>query len=480
VLDAVRQAVEVARAAGADYADARWVAEDNESLTVKNQEMEGIDRSASDGLGVRVLVGGYWGFAATARSEDPAELERAARLAVEIARAASRLPREPVRLADVEPITATWETPIQEDPFAVPLEEKVSLLMEASRRMQQVRGMSFGEASLDFYRKRSAFASSEGASIEQTITHSGGGIEATAIGDGELQRRSFPNSFRGHLAAAGYEHIRALGLVQETERVASEAVELLTASDCPGEETTLILDSQQMVLQVHESVGHPIELDRVLRMEEAFAGTSFLAPDDRGRLRYGSEHVSITADATLAGGLGTFGYDDEGVPAQRVPIVEAGLFRDFMSSRETAAILGERSNGTMRADGWQNLPLIRMTNVSLEPGDGTLAELIGDTKDGIFMSTNTSWSIDDKRVNFQFGCEIARRIKDGRLTELYRNPNYTGITTEFWGSCDAVCGPDEWTLWGTPNCGKGQPGQVARTGHGTAPARFRGVRVGVR
>jgi TldD protein len=480
VLDVARQAVEVARAAGADYSDARWVSEENESLTVKNQEMEGIDRSSSNGIGIRVLSGGYWGFAATARAQDEAELERTARLAVEIARAAARLPRDPVRLAEVEPVTGTWETAVQEDPFAVPLEEKVALLMEASRRMQDVRGLSFAEAMLDFYRKRSAFASSEGAAIEQTITHSGGGIEATAIGDGELQRRSFPNSFRGHISAAGYEHIRALGMLEETDRVATEAVELLEAADCPGEETTLVLDSQQMVLQVHESVGHPIELDRVLRMEEAFAGTSFLSPEDRGRLRYGSEHVSITADATLAGGLGTFGYDDEGVPAQRVPIVERGLFRDFMSSRETAAVLDERSNGTMRADGWQNLPLIRMTNVSLEPGEGTLAELIGDTKDGIFMSTNTSWSIDDKRVNFQFGCEIAWRIKDGKLAELYRNPNYTGITTEFWGSCDAVCGPEEWTLWGTPNCGKGQPGQVARTGHGTAPARFRAVRVGVR
>jgi len=480
VLDVARQAVEVARAAGADYSDARWVSEENESLTVKNQEMEGIDRSSSNGIGIRVLSGGYWGFAATARAQDEAELERTARLAVEIARAAARLPRDPVRLAEVEPVTGTWETAVQEDPFAVPLEEKVALLMEASRRMQDVRGLSFAEAMLDFYRKRSVFASSEGAAIEQTITHSGGGIEATAIGDGELQRRSFPNSFRGHISAAGYEHIRALGMLEETERVATEAVELLEAADCPGEETTLVLDSQQMVLQVHESVGHPIELDRVLRMEEAFAGTSFLSPEDRGRLRYGSEHVSITADATLAGGLGTFGYDDEGVPAQRVPIVERGLFRDFMSSRETAAVLDERSNGTMRADGWQNLPLIRMTNVSLEPGEGTLAELIGDTKDGIFMSTNTSWSIDDKRVNFQFGCEIAWRIKDGKLAELYRNPNYTGITTEFWGSCDAVCGPEEWTLWGTPNCGKGQPGQVARTGHGTAPARFRAVRVGVR
>jgi TldD protein len=479
MLEVVRHAVEAARAAGADYSDARWVVEENEALTVKNQEMEGIDRSLSEGVGIRVLKDGYWGFAATGGTAAD-DVAGAASLAVDIARAASRLPREPVRLAEVEPVTDRWETRVQEDPFAVSLEEKVALLMEASRRMQGVKGLAFAEAMLDFYRKRQAFASTEGAAIEQTITHSGGGIEATAIGDGELQRRSFPNSFRGHLAAAGYEHIRSLGLVEESERVGSEAVELLSATDCPSEETTVILDGQQMVLQVHESVGHPIELDRVLGMEEAYAGTSFLKPDDRGRLRYGSPHVTITADATLSTGLGSFGYDDEGVPAQRSVVVEEGTFRDFVSSRETAAVLGDRSNGTMRADGWQNLPLIRMTNINLLPGDGTLAELIGDTKDGIFMSTNTSWSIDDKRVNFQFGCEIAWRIRNGKLTEMYRNPNYTGITTDLWGSCDAVCGPDEWTVWGTPNCGKGQPGQVARVGHGTAPARFRDVRVGVR
>ena len=479
MLDVVRQTVETARSAGADYADVRWVSEEDESLSVKNQEMEGVDRSLSEGVGIRVLAGGYWGFAATARTGEE-DLATAARMAVEIARAASRLPRDPVRLAETEPVTDTWETAVAEDPFTVPLEEKVSLLMEASRRMQSVRGLSFAETNLDFYRRRTAFASSEGAAIEQTVTHSGGGIEATAIGDGELQRRSFPNSFRGHISAAGYEHIRTLGLVEESERVATEAVELLSAPDCPSEETTLILDSQQMVLQVHESIGHPIELDRVLRMEEAYAGTSFLSVEDRGKLRYGSEHVTVTADATLPGGLGTFGYDDEGVPAQRVTIIEGGAFRDFVSSRETAAVLGEGSNGTMRADGWQNLPLIRMTNINLEPGEGTLPELIGDTKDGIFMSTNTSWSIDDKRVNFQFGCEIAWRIRNGKLAEMYRNPNYTGITTEFWGSCDAVCGREDWTVWGTPNCGKGQPGQVARVGHGTAPARFRGVRVGVR
>jgi len=479
VQDIVDVAVERATSEGADYADARFVTEETESLTVKNQEMEGIDRSRSQGVGIRVLVGGYWGFAATARTS-PEEIARAAALAVAVARAAARLPGDPVRLAGVEPVRATWSSPMQQDPFAVPLEEKVALLMEASRKMQEVKGVTFGEAGIDLYRRDTVFASSEGAFIDQTVVHTGAGIEATAIGDGEMQRRSFPNSFRGHIAAAGWEHVPPLSLVEEAERIGTEAVELLAAKDCPSDVTTLILDSGQMALQIHESIGHPIELDRVLKMEEAFAGTSFLDPGDRGELRYASDKVSITADGTLSGGLGSFGFDDEGVAAQRVPVIVDGIFQDFISSRETAAVLGGASNGTMRADGWQNLPLIRMTNISIESGDGTLEEIVGDTKDGILMTTNQSWSIDDKRVNFQFGCELAWGIKDGKRTELYRNPNYTGITTEFWRSCDAVAGREEWLLWGTPNCGKGQPIQTARVGHGASPARFRGVQVGVR
>jgi TldD protein len=479
VLEVAGQAVDAARTAGADYADARVVREDSESLTVRNQEMEGIDRSSSEGIGIRVLVGGYWGFAATARMEE-AEIARTARAAVAIARAASRLPREPVKLAEVEPVTGAWHSQMQEDPFAVSLEEKIALLMEATRRMQQVKGLAFAEGGIDLYRRRTYLATSEGTGIEQTIVDSGAGIEGTTIGEGEMQRRSYPNSFRGHIAAAGWEHIAKLGLVEEAERTATEAVELLSAKDCPSEVTTLVIDSGQVELQVHESIGHAVELDRVLGMEEAYAGSSFVRPEDRGKLRYASPLVSITADATLAGGLGSFGWDDEGVPAQRIPIIVDGVFQDFISSRETASVLGLPSSGAMRADGWQNLPLVRMTNISIEPREGSLADIVGDTKDGIFMATNTSWSIDDKRVNFQFGCEIGWRIKDGNLTEMYRNPNYTGITTEFWSSCDAVGGREEWTLWGTPNCGKGQPEQTARVGHGASPARFRNVQVGVR
>ena len=479
MLHVAKEAVEAARAAGAHYADARFVHEDSESITVRNQEMEGIDRATSEGVGVRVLVDGYWGFAATARPEG-AEIARTAALAVEIARAAARLPREPVKLTEVEPVTGTWASPFQDDPFNVSLEEKVALLMEATRRMQEVDGLAFAEGGIDLYRVRTSFASSEGSAIEQTVLHSGAGLDATAISEGELQRRSYPNSFRGHIAAAGWEHIAKLGLIEEAERTATEAVELLSAADCPSEVTTLVLDSGQMELQVHESIGHAVELDRVLGMEESYAGSSFVSPGDRGKLRYASDLVSITADATIPGGLGSFGWDDEGVPAQRVPIIVDGTFQDFISSRETAGAIGGTSTGAMRADGWGNIPLIRMTNINIEPGEGSLADIIGDTKDGIFMATNQSWSIDDKRVNFQFGCEIAWSIKAGKLTQMYRNPNYTGITTEFWRSCDVVGGREDWTLWGTPNCGKGQPAQTARVGHGTSPARFRNVQVGVR
>ncbi|HYZ12059.1 MAG TPA: TldD/PmbA family protein [Actinomycetota bacterium] len=479
MLDVAKQAVDAAMAAGADYADGRVVTDESESLTVRNQQMEGIDRSRSEGIGIRVLVNGYWGFAATARLA-PDQIDRTGTLAVEIARAAARLPMDPIRLAEIEPASGTWHSPMQEDPFHVPLEEKVALLMEATRRMQEVKGLAFAEGGIDLFRRQTWLATSEGTAVDQASVHSGGGIEATAIGDGEMQRRSFPNSFRGHIAAAGWEHIQKLGLIEEAERTGTEAVELLSAPQCPTEVTTLVIDSGQMELQIHESIGHAVELDRVLGMEEAFAGSSFVRPDDRGRLRYASDLVSITADASLPGGLGSFGWDDEGVPAQRLPIIVDGVFHDFISSRETASVLGLPSSGAMRADGWQNFPLIRMTNISIEPREGTLGDIIGDTKDGVFMTTNSSWSIDDHRVNFQFGCEIAWRIEDGRLTQMYRNPNYTGTTTEFWQSCDAVGGREDWTLWGTPNCGKGQPGQVARVGHGASPARFRNVQVGVR
>jgi TldD protein len=244
--------------------------------------------------------------------------------------------------------------------------------------------------------------------------------------------------------------------------------------------TTLILDGSQLALQVHESCGHPIELDRVFGSEAAYAGTSFLTTDRLGSFRYGSELVTMTADATLPGALGTFGWDDEGVPAQRTEVVKEGRFVGYLTDRENASRLGlPGSMGAARASGWNRIPLVRMTNVSLEPGTWTLDALIADTADGIYMETNRSWSIDDRRLNFQFGTEVAYAIKGGKRGGLLKNATYTGITPEFWRSCDAICDRDHWVAWGTPNCGKGQPSQTMHTGHGAAPARFRDVRVGV-
>jgi TldD protein len=474
-------ALEAARGAGAGYADARFVEELSEAVTIQDERVEHLESDRTRGIGVRVLVDGCWGFAASARL-DEASVAATGKLAVEIATASARLQRQRVRLAEVEPVVATWATPVQIDPFELPLDTKLELLMAASAAQRTVPGLAHAQASLDLWRRRTVLHTSEGTRLDQTVTQTGAGIEAIATGDGDLQRRTWPNSFRGHFEAGGWEVAVATGLAANAPRVAEEAVGLLRAPELPERTTTVILDGQQLALQVHESVGHALELDRIFGMEAGYAGTSFVSAEDRGRLHYGSDRMSVTVDSTTPAGLGTFGYDDEGVPAQRTPLVVDGVLQGFLTSRETAAELGQASNGTMRADGWASLPLIRMTNVHLEPdpGGGTLDELIADTDDGLLMATNRSWSIDDKRVNFQFATEVAYEIRGGKLGRMYKNPTYDGRTTQFWSSMDAVCGPHEWKVWGTPNCGKGQPGQLARVSHGVAPARFRNVHVGVR
>jgi TldD protein len=472
-------ALDAAQRAGAGYADIRITQRETESLTVKNGALEAASSNLSSGFGVRVLVDGAWGFSGSAVMTRP-EVERVTREAVEIARASGLASGQPVMLDDTPPAVDRYRTPVGEDPFAVSNDEKLRILFEADAAMAAVDGITVREGTIEGARERKTFASSDGARIEQELTEAGAGIEATAVNENESQVRSWPNSAGGQRVSAGFEAVRAMDLSGNARRIAEEAVALLDAEDCPSGEMAVVIDSSQMALQVHESCGHPIELDRVLGMEASFAGTSFLTLDKLGQLRYGSEIVNLDADATAPGGLGTFGYDDEGVPAQNVPIVSAGQFVGYLTSRETAPIIGRRSMGSSRASGWNVIPLIRMTNVNLRPGDaGTLDDLIGDTDDGIFLSTNRSWSIDDRRLNFQFGTQVGWRIRHGRLAEMIKNPTYTGITPEFWGSCDAICAPSEWRLWGVPNCGKGEPMQTHGVGHGASPARFRNVRVGV-
>ena len=477
--DLTEKALQKIRDLGAEYGDIRIVRGMSESIEVKNGRVEGLSSTTDEGFGIRVIADGAWGFAASL-SIEPDEIERVAELAVRIARASAQVPHNPVKLAPVEPAEGRFEHKIKKNPFEIPVEEKIELLLDADKVMRKIPEIKVAQSAMNFWRTNTVFASTDGSYIEQVKTESGAGIEATAVAEGEVQTRSYPAAGGGDFATSGYEFIEAMALVDNAERIAKEASQLLTAPQCPSDIRTLILEGSMLALQVHESCGHPIELDRVFGTEASYAGTSFLTPDKLGNFRYGSDIVNIVADATCLGGLGSCFFDDEGVPAQKVEIIKDGTFVGYLSSRETAAEIGILgSGGAMRADGWNRIPIIRMTNINLQPGDWTLDEMIEDTQHGLYAESVGSWSIDDKRLNFQFATEVAYDIEDGSLGQMYKNPTYTGITYEFWGGCDAIAGEDEWHLWGVPNCGKGEPVQTAHVGHGVAPARFQNVRIGV-
>src|ERR1700678_3299018 len=474
-------ALDVAFVRGSSYADARVVSQRSRALTTKNGKVGSASDAESIGMNVRVLADGAWGFAASddlSRSSVEATAERA----VEIARASARVKQEDVRLASEKPVNAGWTTPYITDPFSTSVEQNIELLLRIDSELRSVPRVTLAEANLNFNREEQWFASSEDSEIHQTKYSTGVGYAAHAFAGNEIQKRSYPNSFGGQWQNKGYELIEESKLVENARQIAEEAVALHKADQCPEGAFDLILDSSQLGLQIHESIGHPIELDRVLGMEANFAGTSFLTLDKLRKLRYGSDLVNVVADARQehGPGLGTFAYDDEGVPAQCTPIITNGLFTGYLSSRETASAIGEtRSGGTMRTESWNRLPMIRMTNISINPGTWSYDDLIADTDDAILMETNRSWSIDDRRYHFQFSTEIGWEVKGGKRGRMIKNPSYSGITTEFWNSCDAICSREHWTLWGTPNCGKGQPMQTMGTGHGASPARFRNIKVGV-
>jgi len=475
-------ALNIASQRGATYADVRVIEERSRALATKNGKIGNASDSRSEGFNVRVLIDGAWGFASS-RECHRASVESTAARAVDIAKASARVKQSDVSLAPEKAVTAEWTTPHEVDPFSISIEQNLALLQKIDRELRSVSGVTLAETNMNFRREEQWFFSSEGSEIHQTKYTTGAGYVAYSFAGSEIQKRSYPSSFGGQWQNKGYELIDELKLVENARRIGEEAVALHAAEQCPQGVFDIILESSQLGLQIHESVGHPIELDRVLGMEANFAGTSFLTLEKLRTLKYGSELVNVVADARQehGPGLGTFAFDDEGVPAQCTPIISNGLFTGYLSSRETAPLIGlERSGGTLRAESWNRLPIIRMTNISILPGEQPLSmeQLISSTEHAILFQTNRSWSIDDKRYNFQFGTELGWEIKNGKRTRMLKNPSYSGITTEFWNSMDAICSRDEWTLWGTPNCGKGQPQQVMGTGHGAAPARFRKVRVG--
>jgi len=446
-----------------------------ESMDARNGEIEDVSRHDDLGIGVRALVGSSWGFYAVPDLSDAAATTAGER-AAEIAAASAMVPGRPTELLATEVAQGSWANTVDVDPLGVPLSEKGDLLVAATSAMRE-HGADIAEGIYQIWDTTKWFVSSEGHRIDQHVRECGAGISSTVIGDGETQVRSYP-SRRGQYGTNGWENVTRLDLLGNAARIADESKALLSAPSCPVGETTLILGSEQLALQIHESVGHAIELDRILGWEAAFAGTSWLDLDQLGSLRYGSELMNITIDPTIPGALGSFGYDDEGTPATPRDAVRNGTWVGVLAGRDSASVAGIDYGGSVRSDGWARLPMVRMTNVGLEPGPHTFEEIVAGTDDGIYMETNRSWSIDDKRLNFQFGCEIAYEVRNGALGRMLKNPTYTGIGPQFWQSMDMLS--SEIVPWGTPNCGKGQPGQVGHTGHPAAPARFRNVRVGVR
>ncbi|MGH9137380.1 MAG: TldD/PmbA family protein [Acidimicrobiales bacterium] len=473
--DAATIAVDAALRAGARYADARVMHRRYESMNARNGAVEDVAQREDAGVGVRALSGSSWGFYAV-----PDLADRSARTAGERAAeiaAASAMVRGPATdLTATVVSSGSWENDVVIDPLGVSLTDKGDLLAGATATMRE-HGSDVAEGAYQIWDTAKWFVSSEGHRIDQRIRECGAGISSTVVGDGETQVRSHP-SRRGQYGTAGWEYVDQLDLASHAARVADESRALLAAPPCPAGETTLILGGEQLALQIHESVGHAIELDRILGWEAAFAGTSWLDLAQLGSLRYGSELMNITIDPTIPGALGSFGFDDEGTPAAARDAVREGIWVGVLAGRDSASGAGLDYGGSVRADGWARLPMVRMTNVGLEPGPHALDEIIAATDDGIYMETNRSWSIDDRRLNFQFGCEIAYEVRNGELGRMLKNPTYTGIGPQFWQSMDMLS--SETIAWGTPNCGKGQPGQVGHTGHPAAPARFQHVRIGVR
>jgi TldD protein len=459
-------ALAMATEAGAAYAEVRGEEGRFATVTARDGAVEDVKAQTESGWGIRVAVpGGGWGFAATAQW-DAASAAATAKLAVEIARASATTATSPLALDALPTGNGTYATTFQRDPFAVPVAEQIDLVRDATARMHAASPrIAAATASVAAWRTEKRFINSLGTDLRQTIIETEGGMQAFAQDDsGYVYRRSLSNMHQ-----AGWEFIDDLRLREEADRVAHEAAELVVAPWVPEGPQTVVLGADFVSLIIHESCGHPTELDRVLGWEAAFAGTSFLMPDMRDTFRYGSPHVTIRADATTPGGLGTFGWDDEGTPAQAWDLIREGVFVGYLANRASAAAIGQASNGCGRASGWNRMPIVRMVNVSLVPDRGSLDDLIAGVADGLFIDTPKSWSLDDKRMNFHFSGELCREIKGGKLGALRKGAAFQARTPDFWGACQAVAGPAEWRLRGFPSCAKGEPLQLAHVAHGAAP-----------
>ncbi|HUN30103.1 MAG TPA: TldD/PmbA family protein [Alphaproteobacteria bacterium] len=472
-----RRALDTASIRGAHYADIRFEDVYSERIEVRNGVVASLADARSCGYGIRALVDGAWGFAASSDLTDDG-VDRTAARAVSIARASASMARERFGEAPLHAYVDRYATPVARDPRQVPLGERVALLLEAAKLARSDDRIAVGRAWLDLWRTDKSFYSTIGSAIEQSIVQTGSGVQAMAVGGGDVQTRTYPGDV-GLYKSGGWEIVEEAALTQNAARIGEEAVALLTAPQCPTGTLDLVLGGSQVSLQIHESCGHPAELDRVMGWEANFSGTSFLEVSQLGKLHYGSPAVTIVVDNTMPFGMATCGYDDEGTKCGVSDIVRDGVLRGYEMSNDTARAIGRVSNACVRAQSWEFVPMIRMCNLNLLPGETPFEALFDDVRDGIYMESNRSWSIDDRRLNFQFGCQIGWEIKNGKRGRMLKNPTYAGMTPQFWNSCDAIADAASWNAWGTPNCGKGEPMQTGRTTQAASPARFRHVSVGV-
>ncbi|MEP0751748.1 TldD/PmbA family protein [Trichocoleus sp. Lan] len=476
-------AIDLIRKAGCEYGDFRFCTYRTQNLYARDRSLSNLSDNVNSGFGVRVLLDGAWGFAAS-HNKTPAEVARIVALAVDIAKASRLSQLTRVQLVPVEAHRDTYITPIQIDPFTVPIAEKAELLLNVNEQLLNYgdRGIKKAYSYLSFSREDKTFASTEGSLIYQTIYRSYPGFGCTAIANGDAQSRSYERPPLN----IGYEHIDQSDILSQVERVAEEAIEKVHAPVGPsGIRSALILKPTNLFLTIHESVGHPTELDRVYGYESNFAGTSFATTDKLGKLQYAAPWVNFKCDRTQPGGRSTAGYDDEGVASQDWYVVKDGTLVDYLTDRETAHRLGRpSSNGCAYADSWSSVPMVRIPNLGLEPGPeggshtATLAEMIANTEDGILIDGIGSFSIDQQRRNFQFGGDAFWKVEKGKVVGMLKNVTYHSMTTDFWNSIDAIGPASEWMQCGANNCGKGEPIQIAQMTHACVPVRVRNIQIG--
>jgi len=468
-------ALSLAKKLGAEYADIRINRYRLETIATRERQVQNVSRGQNAGFGVRVLVKGTWGFAASPLMTAE-EVERVTREAVDIAKANAVYQTKPIRLAPASKATGTWKSSFERDPFDVSVDEKIQFLMKLNEAALATKGVSFVNSSLAWVNEQKFLATSDGTRTEQYLIRGLPNFSVTAVASGDFQTRNA--LAQGQLM--GYEYTENYDWIGEARKAGEEAVEKLKAKPVEPGKYDLVLHPSHLFLTIHESVGHSTELDRALLMEANYAGTSFLTPEKRGKLQFGSKLVNFFADRTQEHGLASVKWDDEGVPGQRWDLVKDGVFVDWQTTRELATLVGEKSSrGCIHADSWSSVPFPRMPNVSLQPSkdDTTMEDLIGGVEKGILIHGRGSYSIDQQRYNFQFGGQTFHEIKNGKVTGMLKDVAYQSRTTDFWNALDGLGGENTYLLPGTFNDGKGEPGQSNAVSHGCPVARFRNINV---